>query len=363
MPGPGGGSRGGGFGGGGSRGGGFGGSRGGFGGGHRPRGFGGGHRPGGFHGPHHHHHHHHRPFFFYRPHYYGYGGSGCLGGMVGIILLPIILIFIAISLITGLVGSVGSSISNVAGGGHFVTEDSRMEEYAMNQYDLQFADSKEYENNILIVFLSDEEGEEYYTMIIVGFNVSSKINDMFGNEYTEYGRALIDNLNPGFKNTLSRNLRDTVDELREIIEMRGYDSFVDGSYSQPDDYDLAVVANHSSLTISEETVNKSLQDFTKSTGIPISIVIDDMSDVFDKSFDPADIGTIVFAVALIGVAIFFIVKAVKGGKAKPDSSSDSTATGGGGDPDGDGRDDGGFFGFGRRSKDDGHDPKDDSTHW
>ena len=90
-------------------------------------------------------------------------------------------------------------------------------------------------------------------------------------------------------------------------------------------------------------VNKSLQDFTKSTGIPISIVIDDMSDVFDKSFDPADIGTIVFAVALIGVAIFFIVRAVKGSKAKPDSSSGSPTTGGGGDPDGDGRDDGGFF--------------------
>lgn len=283
---------------------------------------------------------------------------------MGIILLPIILIFIAISLITGLVGSVGSSISNVAGGGHFVTEDSRMESYAMEQYDVRFADSKEYENNILIVFLTDEEGEEYYTMAIVGFNVSSKINDMFGNEYTEYGRALIDNLNPGFKNTLSRNLRDTVDDLREIIEMRGYDSFVDGSYTQPDDYDLAVVANHSSLTISEESeekVNKSLQDFTKSTGIPISIVIDDMSDVFDKSFNPADIGRIVFAVALIGVAIFFIVKAVKGGKDKDSTGSASTASGGA--YSGDDRDNGGIFGFGRRSKDDGHDPKDDSTHW
>ncbi len=280
---------------------------------------------------------------------------------MGIILLPIILIFIAISLITGLVGSVGSSISNVAGGGHFVTEDSRMEGYAMEQYDVQFADSKEYENNILIVFLTDEEGEEYYTMAIVGFNVSNKINNMFGNEYTEYGRALMNNLNPGFKNTLSRNLRDTIDDLRETIESRGYDSFVDGSYSQPADYDLAVVANHSSLTISEETVNKSLQDFTKSTGIPISIVIDDMSDVFDKSFNPNDILTIIFAVVLIGVAIFFIVKAVKGGKDKDSTGSASTASGGA--YSGDDRDNGGIFGFGRRSKDDGHDPKDDSTHW
>lgn len=349
MPGPGGGSRGGGFGGGGSRGGGFGGSHGGF---------GGGHRPGGFHTPH---HHHHSPFFFYRPRYYGYGGSGCLGGLLGMMLLPIILIFIAISLISGLVGSVGSSISNVANGGHFVTEDSVMEDYAMKQYDVQFADSKEYENNILIVFLTDEKGEEYYTMAIVGFNVSSKVNDMFGNEYTDYGRALMNNLNPGFKNTLSRNLRDTVDDLRETIEYRGYDSFVDGSYAEPRDYRLSVVANHSTLTVSEETINKSLQDFTKSTGIPISIVIDDMSDVFDKSFNTGDILTIIFAAALLGVSVYFIIRAVKDNKSASDGGSSST-TSGSGDPHGDGSGGGGFFGFGRRRKD-GHDPKDDSTHW
>lgn len=300
MPGPGGGSRGGGFGGGGR------GAGGGFGSG----GFSGGHRPGGFHRPHH--HHHFIPFFgFCRPFFgYGYGG-GCLGGLMGMTLLPIILIFIIISLVMSLFGSVGSSISNVANGGNFVTDDRVLEEYAMDKYATEFDNTVEYEDNILIVFLVDEGCEDFYTMAIVGYNIKDQINDMFGGKNTEYGHHLTNNLNPNYKETLSRNLSATVRRMTdEVVNLKLKSSFFEDAGS-PGSYQ-SHVTNLSNLEISDSTVNAALEEFTEETDIPIVIVIDDMGDVFDKKVAGYDIFTILFALAIGGVAIYFIVRAFKG---------------------------------------------------
>ena len=333
MPGPGGGSRGGGFGGRGGR------SGGGFGGGHRPGGFGGGPRPGGFHRPHH--HHYHRPFFFFHRPYYGYGyGSGCLGGLMGMTILPIILIFIVISLILSVFGSIGSSISNVANGGHFVEDDRRMEEYAMDQYAVEFSDAVEYEDNILIVFLVDDSRESFYTMAIVGYNIHDKINDMFGNQYTEFGRELTENLNPRYENTLSQNLRATVNGMTDnIVNLKLGSSFYKNEGS-PGGY-TSHVTNHSTLAVSEATINDALIDFTKETDIPIVIVIEDMDDVFDKSIETYDIITIIFAVILLGVAIYFIVCAFKGKNDDRNKNDESNA----------------------QDEEKSSDPRDNDTHW
>ena len=131
MPGPGGGSRGGGFGGGSFGGGGFGGG-----------GFGRGPR-----------HHHHGPFFggwYHRPYY---GGGGCIGGLLGIILLPVILLLL-VSII--LVSMIGSAISNVANGGIISYDEVKFQKYADQQYAAAFSSYSNYENNILLVFLTNE---------------------------------------------------------------------------------------------------------------------------------------------------------------------------------------------------------------
>ena len=152
MAGPGGGARGGGFGGGGGRsGGGFGGGGG--------RGFGGGghhgpHRP---HGYHHHHHHHHGGFWFFGPRrYYGYGGGGCLGGLLGLILAPIILIAFAAIIFSV---SIGSAFSSIANGGSVVYNEEAFQTYTKQEYITQFSDYDGVEDNLLIVFLIDENCE------------------------------------------------------------------------------------------------------------------------------------------------------------------------------------------------------------
>ena len=330
MPGPGGGSRGGGFGGGGGRsGGGFGGGHsGGFGGGPRPGGFGGhgpsgfGPRPGGFHRPHHHHHHHHIPFFGFRRPYYGYGyGSGCLGGLMGITLLPIILIFIVASVVISLFGSIGNSISNISNGGHFVEDDRQMEKYAMGQYDIEFRSATEYEDNILIVFLVDETRENFYTMAIVGDNIRDEINDMFGNQYTEFGRELTQNLTPRYENTLSKDLRATINGMTDhVVNLRLKSSFYDNEGS-PGSYQ-SHVTNHSTLAVNEQTINSALTGFTEETDIPMVIVIADMDDVFDKRVSGYDAFTVICAIILCGVAIYFIICAFKGKGPSRDSEGD-----------------------------------------
>lgn len=303
MPGPGGGGRSGGFGGG-SRGGGFGGgSHGGFGGGSH-----GGHRPGGFGGP----HHHHRPFFFgfHRPFFgYGYGG-GCLGGMMGMMLAPVLILLIAFSLIVNVFGSIGSSISNVASGGQILYDEPTMEDYADKQYAIEFGNAVEYEDNILLVFLVDEKYDGYYTIAWVGYNVDERINNMFGNEYTQFGREMKENIPSYFEHSLSRNLASVVDGMTDNIVNLGLDSSFIKDSGSPGGYN-SHVTNHSSLQVSEETINRALRDFTDETDIPITIVIDDIDNVFDKTVSGNDIATVVIALVISGFAIYLIVRAFK----------------------------------------------------
>ena len=313
MPGPGGGSRGGGFGGG-SRGGG------GFSGGGRPGGFGGGSyggpRPGGFGGPHHHHHHHHRPFGFFpffgfrRP-YYGYGyGGGCLGGLLGLSAMPIIIIFVVISLLISIFGAVGSSISNVSNGGQVVYNESTMEDYAKVEYAREFNSAKEYEDNILIVFLVDEECKGYYTIAYVGNNITDEIYSMFGNEYTEFGTQMLGSINSYYKNSLSKNLATVVNGMTDkVVNLKLKSSFID-EYGSPAGY-VSHVTNKSNLSLDERTLNSALEDFTAETDIPMVIVVDDMEEVFGKTVFGTDIMTIVACVALGGAAIYFVYRAVK----------------------------------------------------
>ena len=316
MAGPGGGGRSGGFGGG-SRGGGFssGPRGGGFSGGPRPGGFGGGPHHGGFHGTHHHHHHHrprhffHIPFFGYRRPYYGYGG-GCLGGFMGMMFAPLILIMIVISLLFSVFGSVGSSISNIANGGRVFYSEEKMQDYANLQYAREFSAAENIEENILIVFLVEEECEGYYTIAWVGDDINYQINSMFGNEYTEFGYKVLGGISDYYKYDLSKNLAAIVDGMTDEVVNLGLKSSFNDSSTSPGSY-ISHVTNNSSLSVNEETINRALVDFTKETDIPIVIVVEDMEVVFDKTVAASDIFTVIMAIAIGSVAVFLIYKAFK----------------------------------------------------
>ena len=291
MPGPGGGSRGGGFGGG-SRGGGFGG--GGFGG-----GFGGGPH---FGGPHHHHHH----GGWYHRHYYG--GGGCLGGLLGMLMMPVIMLLVAGMFLFGIIGS---SFTSVMDGGRVVYDEAAFQDYANAQYASAFGASSAYEDNLLLVFLTNEEADGYYSIAWIGDNVRSEISNMFGDESTEFGIVVLGNINSSYyAYSLDSNLASILETMENHISRLGLDS---SFKKQSDRSSLAEPAfiNNTSLTMTKDTVEDALNSFTESTGIPTVIVVEDMEEVFGKSLTSSDLSGVVLSLGFIALAIFLIVKALK----------------------------------------------------
>lgn len=311
MPGPGGGSRGGGFGGGGSRGGGFGGGSrgGGFGG-----GMGGGFRP--------------RPP---RPHFYGgwhrrrygygyYGGGGCLGGIAAAIFAPIIILIISIAVLFTMMGSV---FSTVAKGGVVTYSEAEFQDYAQQQYDQAFGDvpSSEYEEKLLLIFLTTEEMEEYYCIAWVGNEIRTEINYLFGNEQTAFGRIVQGSINPYYAYSLGSNLTVIMDRMRMEVEALGLESSFRGDAAPVLPSDSKLI-NYTSISISDATVNDALADFTEATGIETVIVVESAEAVFGKGIPEGDLVILVIVLIIAVLAIVAIVRMVRDRKKQKEKAED-----------------------------------------
>lgn len=302
MPGPGGGSRGGGgrggsFGGG-SRGGSFGGgSRGGssfggggrggsFGGGSRPGGnFGGGPRPGGprpggpGHGP--------RPHMHWGGWYpwrRGYGGGGCLSG----ILFPIVVLLMVICVLFSMCGYNRTDYYYEEPGYYeeyvgIVYDEYALQDYADQRYAEAFGNSAAYEDNILLVFLIDEENYyDFYYIAWVGDHIRTDVKYMMGGSGSELDDALLSYVNEvSYEYSLDSDLAAVVKSLSEQITTLE----LDGNFTCEEDHITikSKLLNYSSLPMTDETVDSALAAFTEATGIPMVIVVDHAANVFEYS--------------------------------------------------------------------------------
>lgn len=318
MAGPGGGRSGGGFGGGsfggGSRGGGFSGG-GGFGGGS----FGGGPRPGGFGGPPHHHHHHHGPHF-YGPRWRfggGYGGFG--GGCVTAVILLIFFAFVAFYL---LMPADNVTVTYEDG---IVYSEAKMQDYANDKYMQYFGSSSAVEDNILLVFLSNEQGDGYYTIAWVGDNIDYSINSMFG-EYTEYGEAMNKYINTNyFGYSLDTDYAAVINEMTENIKALGLSSSFAG-LSDKSNMAQSQFVNLTDFELSGDVVDAALEYFTSEIGIPCVIVVDYAERVFGSVGSQSGeavvmtgnikngFGISIAALVAVVIAVVIIIVAVKQSK-------------------------------------------------
>ncbi len=322
MAGPGGGGRGA---GGGSRGGGFGG--GGFGGGSRGGGFGGHH--GGFGGP-------PRPPRHFgwgwgwgwgpRRRYYGGGCSSVVGGIFAIIFLIVwVVLFVGGGVFTAVVGE-GS-------GGGYIYDENAIQDYANREYNAVFGSSDSYEDNILLVFLTeDDEYYDYAYIAWVGDHINTDITGMFGNEYTEFGRAVSGNLNvSSYKYSLDSNIAAVVGEMEKRVDALGLESSF--NCSEPHTAQSYYLVNHTEIDLTAQTVNSALESFTEKTGIPITVIVEDMDDVFKKSGGFSSLlPVIIVAVIIIVVIVALFKKNGKKGKSSsgsPDGGNNDSSSSGG----------------------------------
>ena len=248
----------------------------------------------------------------HRPRYYG-GGGGCFGGMCSLILVPIILIFFAVSI---LFSSIRGTLTITSEGGVTSYDENIFQDYADAQYNAEFGRSTAYEDNILLVFLTeDEEYYDYCYIAWVGDHIATDINYMFGNESTELGQAISDSVNvTSYKYSLDSNLAQVIKTMEERIVSLGLAS----SFTCGEDHAQmkSHLTNKTSLNLTEDTVNAALQSFTDATGIPIVIVVDDIADVFKtdmpvRSTSTVSVFTVVIAVALIVLAVWLIARSIR----------------------------------------------------
>ena len=294
MAGPGGGGNGGGFrGGGGGSFGGFGGGSGGY---HRPY-----HRGPRFYGP------GFGMFGFgprwYRPYYGGYYGGGCLGGLVGLVFLPLFLILFAAIM---LFSSVGTAFSAVANGGVVQYDEMKFQSYADSQYKEAFGTGDTSEDNILLVFGLDEERQQPYVIAWVGDNIHRNITNAFGNERTKFGQTVNNNLPTNYDNAMSKSLSNIVLDMGDYIDALNLSSSFD--YDTEGQRRDSYLVNKSTLSISEQTVNNALDQFTAQTEIPMVIVVAEAEEIFGKTIPMGSWITIIIALGLIGLAIWLFVR-------------------------------------------------------
>ena len=299
MPGPGGGSRGGGFSGG-SRGGGgsFGGSRGGgFGGGSRGGSFGGGPM---HHGP----HHHHGPIFFFGPrrHYYGGGGGGCGGVIVALVILGVFALAFLGMLIDSL--TVGGDPN-----GNIIYDERTFQSYANSEYFNAFSATEDYDNNILLVYTVYEGYDGFECIAWVGNNVPTSIDEMMT------GSAISSGISDYYEFQLSKGIAMSVDKLTDRAPASS--ASVDTRFSK--------LTNYSSLEMNKETVNEALVAFAEKTGINIAVVVVDGEDVFGRSQSNSDdMEFAIFGLIFIVIIAIIIIGSINQNKGKGSSNNDKT---------------------------------------
>ena len=116
-----------------------------------------------------------------------------------------------------------------------------------------------------------------------------------------------------YEYSLDSDLSNIVDHLSDKIEGLNLES----SFKKTPTGSNSVkshVTNLSTISITEATINSSLENFTEATDIPIVILIEDIDEVLDRKIDGADIMTIIVAAALIALAVYLLVKAFKNRK-------------------------------------------------
>ncbi len=309
MAGPGGGARGG----GGGRG--FGG---GFGGGGGGRSFGGGGR--GFGGP------------YYRgPRFYGgFWGPRFFfgGGLFGLFMLPAILILIAGMM---LLNVFNSAFNSVLTGGEIRYDENKFQDYANSQYIAEFGDLADGEDGLLIIIaVEDENYNEYAYIAWVGDDINQQINDMFGAYGTEFGNAVHNSAIAAgsYKYSLDTGIASVMNQMQSrITALDLHSSYVCNTDKSA--YTSHII-NRTEMELNEAKINTALTDFTQATGIPAAVIVEDADEILPRDFD---IVSVVIAVGLIALAIFFIVKALNDRKKfkNANSGNDSNGTDNNGD--------------------------------
>lgn len=240
--------------------------------------------------------------------------------MIGAILAPIIVLIVAAVFIFSAIGSFGSSLSIASQGGVLTYDENAFQDYADERYAAEFDDATAYEDNILLVVLTENENYSQYAYIAwVGDHVATDINYMFGNDGTALGDAMDASINTNsYKYSLDSNLAAVIAAMEQEVTAAGLTSpFTCNEERMGAESHLT---NRTDLELTEQTVDAALQSFTESTGIPLVVVVDDMDEVFERTMPTNLLIMLGIGAVLVILVIWLIVRAVRKNRTNADGT-------------------------------------------
>lgn len=232
-----------------------------------------------------------------------------MGGLFSILLLPVIVIILLAVLLFASISSLVNGLTVAANGGLVNYDESTLQQYADKCYAEEFSD-KAYEDNILIVLVTAENCEDFDWQGWVGDHLTTQVNEMFGGNDTELGRALLGSVSSNYEFSLGSNLTTVVEKMEEQVVHKIDNGSAFRCQEERGEY-TSHITNKTDLRINAETVDAALAHFTSVTDIPIVIVVDTAEDVFGKYIPTESIVSIVVTVLLLGLAIFLTVRMVR----------------------------------------------------
>lgn len=227
--------------------------------------------------------------------------------MIGAILAPVIIVVV----LFGMLLSMCSNGVNVQVGSGYVYSEETFQDYANDQYKQEFGSSSAYEDNMLLVFLVDEDYYNYYYIAWVGDHIATDINHLMGNNETELGRQMNNYINQtNYKYSLDSDLASVMNAMTKAVEQLG----VENSFTCSEEHIQVQshMTNHTAIDLTAETVNTALTAFTDATGISVVVVVEDAADVFASSASsytwsglstPVIVGIVVAVVAVIVIVL------------------------------------------------------------
>ncbi len=269
-------------------------------------------------------HHHHHGSFFHGPRRRTYVGGGFGGGCFTVVVIALFILFGGFWMFSP-ADNVHISYGEETIVDGIIYDETTMQDYANVKYTKYFGSTSAVEDNILLVFLTNEACDGYYTIAWVGDNIDYEINEMFG-EHTLYGASLYENIDDYYAYSLDTDLAQVIKDMREQITSLALTSSFNADSDHSDMADPKLV-NLTSMDLNYDIVNNALNEFTDKTGIPIVIVVDSAEKVFGQNnvvvdyldpepqvsvrrinpFIPAIIGIAVVALAVFAVG-FAVLK-------------------------------------------------------
>ena len=223
------------------------------------------------------------------------------------LIFPIIILIIAGVIF---ISSTVNAFSALADGGIIQYDENKFQTYADTQYSEIYGDTGAYLDNIVIVFLTYEDNYSYNYIAWLGEHINTNVNYKFGAEGTSLGYAMNGAIAENYSFSLTSNLSSVIERMETEVNAVGSQHYKGNCHDDRSACESKFI-NNTSLNIIGSEIEDSLESFTASTGIPISLVVEEAEAVFGKTMPASYIVSIIISLIFIGVGIFLIVRIVR----------------------------------------------------